>query len=138
MNRSAFRPVLPFLFAILACLAGALGCDKPESEDATPPATKIVFEGKVESDYVGTWVTANKNSTLILESDGKAKMINVAPGRGTSEVGGEWKIQGDSLLVKVNNEAGGYVSKYAVKLSADKLRLQQKASRLDVEYLRKT
>jgi hypothetical protein len=117
----------------LAAVSLLAGCGEPEAAEPAPPAP-VAFEGAIDPLYVGHWATANKGSTLDLGADGKAAMVNVAPGRGTSKAAGEWKLSGDSLLIKV--DGGGQVSRYGAKLTGDRLKLTQKASRLDVEYRR--
>jgi hypothetical protein len=116
-------------------LAGCSNPDVAEDESVVAAPPKIAFEGKIDPAYVGTWITANKTSTLVLTAEGKADMTNVAVGRGTTKAKGQWKISGTDLLFKVE-DPNSYVSRYAAELKKDSLRLKQKASKLDVEYRR--
>ncbi len=117
---------------LTACIA-ALGCNDGGGDTFEPPVRQeVAFEGNVDPAYVGKWQNANKTSTVDIRADGTATMKVVAFGRGESTSDGQWKLAGENLLFKV----GDNVSRYAVKLDGDKLRMSQKATKLDVEYRR--
>lgn len=120
----------------LAVFALALlgGCNSSEEEftPETPPA--IVFEGEIEPALVGQWETKSKLSSLDLKAEGTALMTNVAPGRGTSTTKGEWRLADKRLLFRV--EGMDRVNAYEVEFDTKKLRMKQKSTKLDIEYLR--
>ncbi len=97
-----------------------------------PAPAASVFEGSIDPAYVGYWATASKGSTLELKADGKAEMVNIAPGRGTSTAKGDWKVSDGNLLIKI--DAG--ISRYVAKVDGSKLHLTQKSTHLDVEYVK--
>lgn len=127
-----------FAAAALLLSVGVLaGCGSGEADEIETPAARqaIAFEGNLDPAYAGTWITADKTSTLVLAADGKANMTNVAVGRGTTKAKGEWKISGANLLFKVEGPEP-YVSRYDAELKGDSLKLKQKSSKLNVEYKR--
>ena len=128
------RSINGAIFAVV-CLCACSNGDAPVFTEPTTQPAAIVFEGQVDPKFVGKWATKDQNSKMELRPDGTATMENVAPGRGTSKTDGEWKLNGENLLIKLNNSTD-HISRYATVLKGDTLTLEQKSTRLKVDYLR--
>lgn len=124
-RRSSFGSLLG---GAVLCLAG---CAASGSEEVTSTPVST-FEGETKPEFVGDWKTANGNSQMTLTEDGTATMVNVAPGRGKTNVSGKWRVQGAELLIRTN----GAVTRYQASLKGDELHLKQAATKLDVRYQR--
>ena len=120
---------------LFLCLMALPGCQGEESsvEPATPPP--VAFEGEMPKEMLGHWETKSKLSMLDLSENGSASMTNVAPGRGTSTVKGEWRFAEAKLLFRL--EGGDRVTVYEAEQDGNRLHLKQKSTKLDIEYFRK-
>ncbi len=130
-------------YGAVATIAAAVlvsGCQTNDETPATGP-NSYSFEGKAEPKFVGTWVTADGNSTILLTKDGTMKITSVehsVKGRTVSVVSGDWAANADSLLFRYASGAGqSVVTKYSDSLQGNLLVLQQPGLKIKTTYRRK-
>lgn len=114
----AFLRLLPV--ALVFVLLFGCGSQVEEVVDDTP---KVVFEGKPDARFVGTWTSEDGKSTYTLKEDGaynlKAK-ISTPGGAMDTESAGSWAVNGDRFLIK---DPAGNVVPYTFDFADGKLTL---------------
>jgi len=128
------KPALLILGATMGLLLAGCAQEEAPYEPETPK--QVAFEGELKPELIGFWATKGDISSMDLKADGPAMMVNKAIGRGTSEVEGRWKAQAEKLLIETNGTNGPVVVSYGYVLKGDSLQITQKATKLDVQYLR--
>lgn len=126
----------------LASAVLVAGCKNADDEYAPAVLPKVYpFEGKVDTRYVGTWKTADGNSTLDILKDGKLDIETVnfsQNGKSVGHVSGDWLTSGSDLMFKYSiGKQAPTVLKYTATLDGAKLTLQLADSKTKTVYTRK-
>lgn len=122
--------------------AGLLaGCRPPVDDDSPPKPSTAVFQGSVDSRFVGRWKTANGRSALVMDKDGALtieSVIATPKGDTKTQVTGKWLVdRGRLLLQYVQTDQPVTVLPYEASLAGNKLTVVQAHGRLKTVYLRK-
>jgi hypothetical protein len=126
---------------MVPALAGVIllaGCKTGDdyTQASTPKA--VVFEGKLDPRFVGTWKTPGGISTMDLQKDGKLAIETVSEsrnGKNDIKVSGQWLKKDSDLLFRYTVQGQGQVLlKYSAKLDGKTLTLQQAGMKVKSVY----
>ena len=118
------------------------GCDSAKEESEGPPKPKtVVFQGQIDSKFVGSWKSSDGRARLDLAKDGALKIgstIATPQGDSKSEISGHWLVDnGDLILKYLSPGQPDTVIKYQVTLAGNTLACKQSGGQLKVVYVRK-
>lgn len=113
------------LFNILPLIivAFALGFGCAPSDETVEEKPPVVFQGKMDSRFYGSWKADASGSIYTFNEDGSYKLSGKVKTQGGSfdnNSSGSWLVDGEKLLIKDQN---GNVVPYAVELKGKTLSL---------------
>lgn len=114
-SHKAMEKFLRFLvpFAVLGALLA--GCQPEEEKDPNG----VAFSGEPDERLFGSWKSTTADSTYTFNEDGTFTLKGSVTNQGNVipvDTGGEWKVDGDKVLVKGEN---GFVAPYTLKVEGD-------------------
>lgn len=125
--------------AVLIALSGCASPKEDVDQSGPPPPPK--FAGKVDSDLVGNWKTADGQSELDLHKDGTLQIDTATPGpQGTvkGQKTGAWLVDGGRLVLKYKLDSGSdQVVSYGLQHSGTSMTLSTKVPKRETKYVRR-